>query len=141
MLWILGKQQWIHSSSSSRLPNNWTKWQKPAKYQIQKFVKSIDHTYAWNSLTNFEYVVQAMTENGNCLNMKSFAGKTYETTFVVLIFSRFQPFGTLCVPARRTRHQLILNTEPSIYYPLLLHMPMVVAVNIRVKKRFVLLDH
>ena len=30
---------------------------------------------AWNSLTNFEYVVHTMTGNGSYLNLQSFAGK------------------------------------------------------------------
>ena len=70
-----------------RLPHNWTKWQKPAKNKIKKFVKLIDHTYAWNNLTNFEYVVQAITGNGSYLNLQSFAGKKLVNSLLLYLFS------------------------------------------------------
>jgi hypothetical protein len=35
---------------------------------VQKLGKSSDHTYAWNSLTNFEYAVHAVTGNGNIVH-------------------------------------------------------------------------
>ena len=34
-----------------------------------KFVKLIGYTYAYNSLTNFESKVHAMTRNGNQVNL------------------------------------------------------------------------
>ena len=42
---------------------------KLAKNLVQKFVKLMDHTYAFNSLTNFEYEANAMTGNKNYVNM------------------------------------------------------------------------
>ena len=35
----------------------------------KKIVKLINHNYAYNSLTNFEYEVNEMTGNGNCENL------------------------------------------------------------------------
>ena len=34
-----------------------------------KIVKLTGYTYACNDLTNFEYQAQAMTGNGNCMNL------------------------------------------------------------------------
>ena len=59
---------------------NWTfsaappgsKYQKPAKNFIRKFLKLTSHTYAYNNLTNFKY---AITENGNYANLLQFACK------------------------------------------------------------------
>ena len=45
---------WMQASHS------WTKWQKPAKNCIKKFVKLTGHTYACSSLTNFEYVAHTI---------------------------------------------------------------------------------
>ena len=45
---------------------------KPAKNEIctyKKFVKMTDHNHACNDLTDFEYVVHAMTGNGSYLNL------------------------------------------------------------------------
>ena len=39
-------------------------YQKPAKNMITNFVKLTGHTYACNSLTNFEYKGHAKTGNG-----------------------------------------------------------------------------
>ena len=55
--------------------------QKPAKNQIGKFVKLADHTCAFKDLTNFEYVVHAMTKNRN--------EKTREITLGDLNFGGF----------------------------------------------------
>ena len=46
--------------------------------KFKKFVKLTDHTYACNDLTNFEYVVHAMTGNGCYLNLKKLACKIRE---------------------------------------------------------------
>jgi hypothetical protein len=35
--------------------HSWAKWQNPPKTRFKKFVRLMDHTYACNSLTNFEY--------------------------------------------------------------------------------------
>jgi len=51
------------------LPHSWAKKQNPAKNGIQKFVKLTGHTYACNSLTNFQYEVHAMTGNRNQVNL------------------------------------------------------------------------
>ena len=40
-----------------------------ADKRVKKFVKLIDHVYAYNSLTNFEYEGNEMTENGYYLNL------------------------------------------------------------------------
>ena len=48
---------------------------KPAKNEIQIFVKFTDRTYACNDLTNFEGEAQAMTGNGNYVNMLKLACK------------------------------------------------------------------
>ena len=50
-------------------PHSWAKQQNHAKNRIQKFVKLTGHTYAYNSLTNFQYEVHAMTGNGNQVNL------------------------------------------------------------------------
>jgi hypothetical protein len=46
-----------------------SKNKKPAKFFIRKFVKLTGHNYAYNNLTNFEYVVHAITGNGNYANL------------------------------------------------------------------------
>ena len=48
---------------------------KPAKNEIQKFVKWTDRTNAYYDLTNFEGEAQAMTGNGSYLNMLKLACK------------------------------------------------------------------
>ena len=48
---------------------------KTAKNEIQKFVKLTDRTDACNDLTNFEGEAQAMTGNGNYVNMLKLACK------------------------------------------------------------------
>ena len=47
----------------------------PPKMRFKKFVKLTDHTQACNDLTNFEYVVHAMTGNGCYLNLQKLACK------------------------------------------------------------------
>ena len=42
--------------------HSWVILQKPAKNEIQKFVKLTDRNYACNDLINFEGEAQAMTE-------------------------------------------------------------------------------
>ena len=44
-------------------------YQKPAKNKITNFVKLTGHTYASNSLANFEYKGHAKTGNGNDANL------------------------------------------------------------------------
>ena len=41
----------------------------PPKTWFKKFVKLMDHTYAFNSLTNFEYEANAMTGIKNYVNL------------------------------------------------------------------------
>ena len=50
-----------------------TKLQKSAKNL--EFVKLIDLTYVCNSLTHFEYEVNKLTGNGNCMDLLKPAGK------------------------------------------------------------------
>ena len=52
-------------------------YKKPAKNEIQKFVKLNDRVYACNDLTNFEGEAQAMTGNGNYVNMLKLACKNW----------------------------------------------------------------
>ena len=47
----------------------------PPKIQVQNSLKLNYHTYACNSLTNFEDQVWTMTGNGNCVNVLRFAGR------------------------------------------------------------------
>ena len=49
--------------------HNGSKCQKPAKNQIEKFVKFTGHTCSCNDLTSFEYQVHGMIGNGSYLNM------------------------------------------------------------------------
>ena len=51
------------------------KLQEPVKNKITNFVKLTGHTYAWNSLTNFENEARAMTGNKNNVNWLNFAWK------------------------------------------------------------------
>ena len=49
----------------------------------------IDHTNAYNSLTNFEYQVNKMTGNGNYVKMLKFAWKIREIASGEFIFGGF----------------------------------------------------
>ena len=53
-----------------RIPvHSWAKWHKTRhKLDFKKIVRLTDHTYAQNSLTDFEYGAHAMTGNGNYVN-------------------------------------------------------------------------
>ena len=50
-------------------------YKKPAKNEIQKFVKLNDRVYACNDLTNFEGEAQAMTGNGSYVDTLKLACK------------------------------------------------------------------
>jgi hypothetical protein len=50
-------------------PHSWVNSGQIAKITFEKFVKLTGHTYAYNSLTNFQYEVHAMTGNGNQVNL------------------------------------------------------------------------
>ena len=50
-------------------------YKKPAKKEIQKFVKLNDRVYACNDLTNFEGEAQAMTGNGSYVDTLKLACK------------------------------------------------------------------
>ena len=56
------------------LPHSWAKLQKPAKNEIQKFVKLMDHTRACNDLTSFECEAQA-PGNGSYVSLQKLAWK------------------------------------------------------------------
>ena len=61
--------EWL---GESFLQKNWAKRLKPAKNEIctyKKFVKMTDHNHACNDLTDFEYVVHAMTGNRSYENV------------------------------------------------------------------------
>jgi hypothetical protein len=75
---------------------------------LKKIVKLMDHTCAYNGLTNFECEAQA-TGNGSCVNMQNLAWKkTREITLVELIFWRvFYLWNRCAVPAQCT----VLKTD------------------------------
>ena len=52
-------------------------------------MKLIDHTSAYNSLTNLEYEVNEITGNGNYLNLLNLAWKIHEIDSDELIFGGF----------------------------------------------------
>ena len=53
---VTASTAFVWSVTATTVPHSLVQWQKPAKNKIEKFVKLTDHTYACNSLTNFEYV-------------------------------------------------------------------------------------
>ena len=59
----------MYEANERTTTHNWANCQKPAKNEIQKFVKLTDRTCACNVLTNFECEVQA-TGNGSYVNLQ-----------------------------------------------------------------------
>ena len=59
-------------------------------------MKLIDHSYACNSLTSFEYEGHAMTGNGNHVNLLKldFKDINFGRFGKDINFGRFGPFGT-----------------------------------------------
>ena len=50
-------------------------YKKPAKKEIQKFVKLNDRVYASNDLTNFEFEEYAITGNGSKMKLQKLVSK------------------------------------------------------------------
>ena len=67
--------------------HSWVILQKPAKNEIQKFVKLTDRTYACNDLTNFEGEPQVLTGNGSYVNMLKLACKNSLNKIKLMYFS------------------------------------------------------
>ena len=65
----------------------------------QKFMKLTDHTHACNDLTNFEYVVHAMTGNGCYLNLQKLACKNSWNHFGQTFFWRVLAIENHCAAA------------------------------------------
>ena len=74
---------------------------------VKTRTKLTGHSYACNSLKNFEYEAYAMTGNGNQVNLLNFRGKFREITSSELIYDGFQPFGTTVL--RKTSEFLIFE--------------------------------
>ena len=68
---------------------------KPAKNKIEKFVKLTDHSYACNSLTNFEYEAHTITGNGN-QSAESCLEKLVKSHLVNLLLAGLNPLEPLC---------------------------------------------
>ena len=64
---------YMYTTTATVMPHSCAKRQKPAKNQIEKFVKLTDRTCTCDDLTSFEYEVHGMTGNGSYLNMQNFA--------------------------------------------------------------------
>ena len=76
---------WSPSLRSTIEPNE----KKPPKIRFIKFVKLTGYTYAYNSLTNYEYEGHAMTGNGNDLNLLISPYKISNTDASELISGEF----------------------------------------------------
>ena len=57
-------------------------------------MKLIDHTYGYNSLTNFEYEENEINGNGVFVNLLKLIGKICEITSGGLIFGAFKAYTT-----------------------------------------------
>ena len=57
----------------------------PPKIGLTKLVKSTDHSYAFNNLTNFEHHSNAMTGNGSGVNSKKRVKSHYVNLFWVVL--------------------------------------------------------
>jgi hypothetical protein len=63
-----------------------------------------DHTYAFNSLTNFEYEANTMTGNGNHENFLKIIFKIREITLMNLFLAGFGYLEPLCTVPRHLVH-------------------------------------